>query len=101
NTFDNTLNQTINRDVNTISIQSDGKLIVGGSFMTCSYNYLCRLNTDGTFDNTFNTGTGFDGSVSTTAIQSDGKILVSGFFNNYNGNSRKYILRLNTDGSLD
>ena len=50
----------------TTSIQSDGKIIIGGNFT--SYNgtardRIARLNDDGTLDGSFNPGTGADGSV--------------------------------------
>lgn len=79
--------------VNAIAVQSDGKILVGGSFT--SYNgsarsNLARLNADGTLDAGFdpgkNAGTGvstqgYSGEfVDALAIQSDGKVLVGGFF---------------------
>jgi uncharacterized delta-60 repeat protein len=90
--------------VNTISIQSDGKIIIGGDFTSyngVSRNYITRLNTDGTLDATFNIGTGPSFIVNTTAIQSNGKIIIGGQFNSYNGINRNYFARLNTDGTLD
>ncbi len=91
-------------DVRALAIQSDGKIIAGGYFTTfngVSEKYLTRLNSDGSLDATFNSGTGPDGSVRAIAIQLDGKILVGGDFSSYNGSSRKRLLRLNTDGTLD
>jgi uncharacterized delta-60 repeat protein len=90
--------------VNTIAIQSDGKILVGGNFTDYNgtgSNFIIRLNTDGSIDNTFSIGSGFDGEVFTIAIQSDDKILVGGTFNDYNGNTYNQIIRLNTDGSRD
>ncbi|MBW8049228.1 MAG: hypothetical protein FVQ77_02580 [Cytophagales bacterium] len=93
-----------NSSVNTTSIQSDGKIIIGGSFWsyngTAIYN-IARLNTDGTLDSTFTVGTGASFYVYTTSIQSDGKIIIGGVFTSYNGTARNYIARLNTDGTLD
>ncbi|MBI4646393.1 MAG: delta-60 repeat domain-containing protein [Bacteroidia bacterium] len=90
--------------VRTTSIQSDGKIIIGGDFASyngTAINYIARLNADGTLDGTFNPGTGADNDVYTTAIQSDGKIIIGGNFTSYNGTARNYIARLNTDGTLD
>ena len=92
--------------VRTTSIQSDGKIIIGGTFTSyngIARNNIARLNTDGTLDATFNPGTGADGGggVWTTSIQSDGKIIIGGFFTSYNGIARNRIARLNTDGALD
>ena len=94
-----------NFDVYTIDQQSDGKIIVGGWFNEYngeSVNGIARLNTDGTLDSTFDTGTGFNGSVNTLALQPNGKIIVGGWFDEYNGETIGYgIARLNTDGTLD
>ena len=86
-----------NGRVNCFSLQSDGKIIVGGLFTTYngySCNYIVRLNPDGTRDVSFDTGSGFNNQVQTTAIQSDGKILVGGDFNCYNGNQKNRLIRL-------
>jgi uncharacterized delta-60 repeat protein len=90
--------------VNSISIQSDGKIILGGDFSSfngIARNRIARLNTDGSLDTSFNPGSGFDNSVISTPIQSDGKIIVGGNFWSFNGIAKNYIARLNTDGSLD
>jgi uncharacterized delta-60 repeat protein len=87
-----------------IKIQSDGKILVGGfftSYNSSTYNGIIRLNSDGSIDNTFNIGTGFNGIVATIAIQSDGKILVGGSFTSYNSSTYNRIIRLNSDGSVD
>ncbi|MFH2141959.1 MAG: T9SS type A sorting domain-containing protein [Bacteroidota bacterium] len=86
------------------AIQSDGKIIVGGYFTTyngTACNSIARLNTNGSLDSTFNVGTGANDCVYATALQSDGKIIIVGYFTSYNGSARKYIARLNSDGSLD
>jgi uncharacterized delta-60 repeat protein len=99
-----TVGTGFNSNVNTIAIQTDGKILVGGAFTT--YNgtssvRIARLNADGTLDSGFSVGTGFDGTVTTIAIQTDGKILVGGAFSTYNGTSSPRIARLNADGTLD
>ena len=97
-------NQGADYPVYTTSIQSDGKIIIGGNFTSFNgtvRNKIARLNTNGTLDANFNPGTGADGYVYTAPIQSDGKIIIGGGFTSYNGIARKYIARLNTDGTLD
>jgi uncharacterized delta-60 repeat protein len=84
--------------------QSDGRILVGGGFTSFNniiVNCLIRLNSDGSLDNSFTTGTGFSHSVSYIAIQSDGKILVGGSFTTFNGTTVGRIVRLNSDGTLD
>lgn len=90
--------------VNSIALQSDGKMIVGGNFnLYKGYpeKSIIRLNTDGTKDTTFNTGTGFNNSIYSIVIQSDGKIIIGGGFTTYNGTTENKIIRLNSDGTKD
>jgi uncharacterized delta-60 repeat protein len=90
--------------INTISIQSDSKIIIGGFFTLYQpifSNRIAQLNTDGSYDTSFNIGTGFNINVNTIAIQSDSKVLVGGTFTTYQGTTRNRIARLNTDGSYD
>ncbi len=95
----------LNAPVVAVSIQSDGKILVGGDFT--AYNgtsrpYLARLNADGSLDTDFvASGTGLNWRVHALALQSDGKVVVGGSFVSYNGTSRPYLARLNSDGSLD
>jgi uncharacterized delta-60 repeat protein len=90
--------------INALSLQSDNKLIVGGAFTTWSGNtagHIIRLNTNGSVDTTFNSGTGFDATILSTAIMSNGQILCGGQFTSYNGTTSNYIARLNSSGSYD
>jgi uncharacterized delta-60 repeat protein len=94
----------INGSVSSVVAQSDGKIIIGGTFSTVRgavHNFLARLNPDGTADNTFNTGAGPDEPVTCIALQSNGKILIAGTFTNFNGTERDLLARLNPDGTLD
>jgi len=90
--------------VQVITIQSNGKILVGGNFASyngTTANSIIRLNTDGSVDTSFVYGTGFNGAVRSIVVQSDNKILVGGEFTNYNGTSANRIIRLNTDGTID
>ena len=105
-TKDNTFNtgDGFNNNVNIIVLQTDNKILIGGefrSYKSIEYNRIIRLNTDGSVDNTFNIGTGFDNIVNIITIQNDNKILIGGFFTIYKGVSKKRIIRLNTDGNID
>jgi uncharacterized delta-60 repeat protein len=102
--FSFSIGDGFNDGVRPIAIQSDGKILVGGFFTTysgASQNNLIRLNSDGSKDETFNIGSGFDSYVYSIAIQSDGKIIVGGLFTTYSGASQNYLIRLNSDGSKD
>lgn len=91
--------------VESIALQTDGKILVGGWFPTfngLTQRRIARLNVDGTLDSDFNIGTGFlTGVVFALSIQDDGKIIASGSFQSYNGVPKERIIRLNTDGSVD
>lgn len=93
-----------NFDIFTIATLFDGKILIGGNFT--SYNSvstgnIAKLNSDGTLDVSFNTGTGFNGYVHKMVVQSDNKILVGGYFSNYNGATVNNFTRINSDGSID
>ena len=105
-TLDTTFNPAITAfsAVDAIKIQTDGKILIGGTFSEvngASRNGIARLNTDGTLDTTFNPGAGTVGPVFGITVQSDGKIVIGGGFYQVNGVSRNGIARLNTDGTLD
>jgi len=105
-TIDNTFNYGFGFDyaVYTVVLQPDGKILVGGNFSNYNgntANYFTRLNSDGTIDNSLNSGIGFNGEVYTITVQPDGKILVGGYFNHYNGVSVNSLIRLNSDGTID
>jgi uncharacterized delta-60 repeat protein len=94
-----------NSYVNSVAVQSDGKVLIGGEFTTyngTSRGYVARLNADGSLDTGFlATGAGANSYVNSVAVQSDGKVLIGGDFTTYNGTSRGNVARLNSDGSLD
>ncbi|MGD9157308.1 MAG: hypothetical protein PVG39_02785 [Desulfobacteraceae bacterium] len=90
--------------IRAITIQADGKILIGGAFTAyngTSRNSIARLNTDGSLDATFDPGTGANDVIWDIAIQTDGKIVIGGQFTTYNGTGRNRIVRINTDGSLD
>lgn len=96
-----------------IALQPDGKIIMTGASMNLGglVNLgVARLNTDGSFDNTFGTAGislidlgglpsqgGFEPEI---ALQSDGKIVVNGY--GWNGTDEDmFICRLMPNGTLD
>jgi uncharacterized delta-60 repeat protein len=90
--------------IHTVNVQSDGKILIGGWFL--SYNEpsmpqkIARLNADGTLDTTFNPGGAGGGAgvggIYAIVVQSDGKILIGGNISRYNGsdNVNRGIMRL-------
>jgi len=104
---------TSNDIINSIAIDNDGKIVVGGN--TNLGAGIARYNTDGSLDTTFDgdgkvninwISTGNNG-INSIAIANDGKIVVGGFVANSFMNAmainhRDFALaRYNTDGSLD
>ena len=106
-TLDDSFSPGADGTVNTLALQSDGKIVVGGYFEKIGGQtryYIARLNTDGSLDTGFNPGNYDYGNywrVNALAVQADGKIVVGGYFEKMGGQTRYYIARLNTDGSLD
>ena len=94
--------------INSIAIQSDGKIVcAGGTQITSVWNFLlARYNPDGTIDTSFGTNGyvlvnyGFDVDVQSVAVQSDGKIVVGGDCY-LNSTYLFFITRYNSDGTLD
>jgi uncharacterized delta-60 repeat protein len=90
--------------INSIAIQTEGKVLLGGNFETVngvSRNRIARLNSDGTLDSAFQNEPGINGAVTSVAVQSDGKVIIAGGFRSVTGVSRNNIARLNSDGTLD
>lgn len=91
--------------VNSVLVQPDGKILVGGVFFNYAgtgLDHLVRLNTDGTVDPTFNPGgTGPGNGVSDMALMPDGRIVICGNFLNYNGTASCFVARVHANGTLD
>jgi hypothetical protein len=102
--IDNTFNPSSgpNASISALAIQIDGKIVIGGGFVT--YNGtnrkgIARVNFDGSLDNSFNPGAGVS-NITTMAIQPDGKILIGGLFNTYDQTRRNGLARILGDGTL-
>ena len=99
---DSSFNSSNIATTTTIALQADGKILVGTYDMG---NVLQRKNPNGSSDTAFNSnlGTNFNYRVYSIAIQpTDNKILVGGEFTSFNGDTtKKYLVRLNPDGTLD
>ena len=93
-----------------LAIQSDGKVIAVGPFTTYNgfaANGIVRINTDGSIDQSFDTGTGFlapttvAGVPESVSIAPDGSIYVVGQMTSYNGQIVSGIVKLDSTGILD
>jgi uncharacterized delta-60 repeat protein len=99
--FDPAADAGIARPINVVTVQPDGKVLVGGPAVTSAG--IVRLNANGSLDTGFNPGRGIAsmGTVYSIVVQSDGKIIVAGGFTSFSGATRGSIVRLNANGSLD
>lgn len=91
--------------VRRIKIDPSGRLLVMGDFTSfngVSTNRLVRLNENGSRDNSFDIGTGFNNSVKDVCFADSGKLIVVGEFSTYNDiTTPAKICRLNDNGSYD
>ncbi len=101
-TLDTNFNPQATGRVQSLALQGDGKILVGGDATslhgqpgTC----ILRLNADGIWDESFTTGA--DSWVYSIAVQADGKIIAGGLFQMLGGQQHRFVGRVNGDGSLD
>ena len=90
--------------VDAIAVQTDGKILLGGSFTALGgmlRQRIARLNSDGTLDTTFGLETGANNLVNAIVVQPSGNISVGGLFTNINGQARNYIAKLGVNGIPD
>ena len=88
--------------VEGVALQSDGKVVIGGSFTSLNGTNrvnIARLNTNGSLDLTFNAGMSVAATVSCVASQPDGKTVVGGVAGTFHGIQMNGIARLNGDNS--
>src|SRR5437870_3498616 len=91
-------------EITAAVLQSDGRIIVAGrftSFNGFTHKGICRLNANGSVDQTFGLGNGIDNAALALALQTDGRIIVGGQFSHVDVTQRINLARLNTDGSVD
>jgi hypothetical protein len=91
--------------VSTMTLQANGKVLIGGNFTTVNglpRGGIARLGANGTVESTatFDPGTGADTGVGSVALQADGRILLGGAFTTVNGTTRNKIARLVNDPAV-
>ncbi len=94
----------INGSIRALAVQPDGRIVIGGLFTAVNgsnFNYIARLNSDGTTDTNFNVGLGCNNSVLALALDDQLRIMVGGAFSQASGVTRNGITRLNPDGTVD
>jgi uncharacterized delta-60 repeat protein len=108
---DTSFSPEIDGSVFAIAVQPDGKIIIGGDFEEVNGVEslgLARLNPDGSLDGSFRADVteNDNNSVPPTAVyvlrlQADGRLLVGGNFLEINNVKRRFLGRLEADGSVD
>ena len=81
-----------------------GKYVVVGDFTSYdgnAVNYIVRINTNGSFDGTFNIGTGFNATPQAIAYNSKGLFIVVGNVTSYKGNAISKIVGIDGSGNFD
>jgi uncharacterized delta-60 repeat protein len=88
--------------VYALGFQSQGKLIIGGTFTTINNTNrarLARLNTDGSLDLGFNPGTGANNTIYTLTVLPDDNIIIGGDFTVVDGFPRNRVARIAANDS--
>lgn len=97
----------IGQGPNSIVIQPDGKILIGGVFTGYKgqpMNKIGRLDASGNIDPSFNSSN----SISVVSeddinlfLQKDGRIFLHGLFSNFNNSGKNNIVRLLSGGNID
>lgn len=112
-TLDATFAPRIRGRTIAVAVQPDGRVLVGGDIDSVNgtgITNVTRLNPDGSLDPVFAANArvtdATSQSIPPTAVyvlrvQPDGRIIVGGNYLRINGEPRRYLGRLNADGTLD
>lgn len=90
--------------VETCAILSNDKILIGGDIN--GYNgqqvkYLCRLNVDGILDQSYSSINQLNNVVKDIDITNSDSVVLSGFFTKFDYRDRKYLLKLNPNGTIN
>lgn len=95
-------------NVQVIAKTTDGsnRIYVGGNFTSyngTSITRIARINPNGSLDTSFDPVVGPNAVVLCMAVTNDGsnQLYIGGQFITYNGTSKRFMVRLNSNGSLD
>src|SRR5262245_61794453 len=86
--------------VEAIVPQSDGKILIGGEFVSVGgipRTNIARLNLDGTVDLSLDAKAAV-GGVRKLEVLPDGRMVAAGFFETLGGQPRKYLGRISATG---
>ena len=86
------------------SLESDNTNIIlcATSYSWTTYNWLIKMSSAGVIDTVFNTNIGTGAASTVNAVfDKDGKVMCIGGFTDFNWTTANYIVRLNSDGTID
>ena len=91
--------------VRAVTLQSNGKVVIGGDFTavnTVTRGRLARLDANGTLNSGFGANNRANGAIHALLIQPDGKLVLGGEFTQFLpiGNTRNRIALLDTAGNI-
>lgn len=96
---------TVHGPIYAVAADETGRVLIGGDFTPFAQGLprtrVARLNTDGTLDESFDTGSGPNGAVWALLVEDGGTLLAAGAFTSIDGNGRQRIARLSSDGAVD
>ena len=113
-TLDTSFDPEPGGNVNGLLLQSDGKIIIGGSFNTLqpalgttiiTRNNIARVNPDGSVDMSYDPN--FNSTVNVLALQPNGEVLAGGSFTTMTPNgaptptTRNNVALIQKDGTVD
>jgi uncharacterized delta-60 repeat protein len=101
--LDTTFANGANFSIHAMTLLSDGKIMIGGDFTTFAgfgRNRFARINANSTLDHTFAPGFGADSWIEDIAVLSNGSMLVGGNFTTLNASLRRYLARVEANGSV-
>ncbi len=90
--------------VRALSAAADGSVLIGGSFTQVGSdlrNYVARLTSSGSNDDTFDPGDGPNGLVSTLEVSTNDSVTIGGGFTSVDGHAANRVSRLLAAGDLD
>lgn len=90
-----TTGEGIENRIRVVTVQQDGKILLGGGFTSVGgvpRAHLARLNADGSLDTGFDPGINTPAEVWAVAVQADGRVVIGG---------QNYFVRLLANGSAD
>ena len=92
-----------NGDVNSLAIQTDGKVVIGGDFTSfngIARSRIARLHPDGSLDNGF-AASEINNRINSVVVRGDGQVFIGGEFTRIGSSQASRIAALDSRGNSD